>query len=159
MPAVLCVMRIVFMTAMSLVGPGMVFFGLRQRSRARESARWPRVSGTVTKAALRKDGEGTVVDVAVEYDYAVNGVSYVGNRLRFGGWHWKTGLIQAELDRYRPGTAVSVFVSPGNPSDAVLLPEAQGSLWWILLGILAILMSLAAIVSTIYGNPDAAMPN
>jgi hypothetical protein len=147
------------MTAMSLIGPGMILFGLHQRSRARASERWPRVSGTVAKAGLSKDGDGDVVDVAVEYDYAMNGVSYVGKRLRFGGWYWKQNLIQAELDRYRPGTAVSVFVNPSDPSDAVLRPEAPGSRWWILLGILAILMSLAAILSTIYGNPDAAMPN
>lgn len=121
---------------LSAIGPGMIFVGLRLRSKARASQSWLQVMGRVAKAALMKDGDGMAVEAAVEYDYSVNGVSYRGKRLRFGGWYRRLPFIQADLERYRPGFEVAVFYDPNKPSDAVLLREAKGTLLWILVGIL-----------------------
>jgi hypothetical protein len=147
----------VLMLAVSTIGPGMVFYGLRQRSKLRASAAWPRVDGRITKSAIEKDSDGDDADVSVEYAYSVKDVSYLGKRVRFGGWNAMPQNLQAELDRYRPGTAVAVFFDPDKPSEAVLMRDTDGSRWWIWLGILMIVMSLVGFAAFIFGDPDAPM--
>jgi hypothetical protein len=132
------------LVVLSAIGPGMIFVGLRLRIKARASQGWLQVMGKVANAAVSKDGEGMDVEVAVEYDYSVNGVSYKGKRLRFGGWYRTPALIQADLERYKPGSEVVVFYNPNKPSDAVLLREAKGTFLWILVGIL---MTAAAVMA------------
>ena len=148
------VLLTITLVALSVIGPGMIFVGLRQWSQARASQSWLQVTGKVTNAALKKDGEGMVVEVAVEYDYSVNGVSYRGKRLRFGGWYRKLALIQAELKQYSPGSEVAVFFNPNKPSDAVLVRSAEGSLLWILLGILVSVVALVAVWEHLNGVTD-----
>jgi hypothetical protein len=138
------VIMTIFLVMLSAIGPGMIFVGLRLRIKARASQSWPQVMGKVANAALMKDGDGMDVEAAVEYDYSVNGVSYKGKRLRFGGWYRRPAFIQADLERYRPGSEVVVFYNPSKPSDAVLLREAKGTLLWILVGIL---MTVVAVVT------------
>ncbi len=129
----------------------MIFVGLRQRIQARASQSWPQVMGKVANAALMKDGDGMAVEAAVEYAYSVNGISYKGKRLRFGGWYRRRALIQADLERYQPGFEVAVFYNPDKPSDAVLVREAKGTLLWILVGILMTVVAAVTVWEHING--------
>lgn len=149
--AILRMMSIVVMVALSLIGPFLVVYGTVLGKKAEASLDWPHVMGKVTRALLERDSDGSDYSAVVEYDYSVNGVRYRGKRLRFGGWYQKKALALAELDAYPQGSEVPVFYNPNKPSDAVLLREAQGTRLWILLGILITVMAFAGDVAIAAG--------
>lgn len=81
-----------------------------QRGRLAES--WPPVAGTMQMPGGKKTG--TV------YRYEVEGREYRGERVRFG---WGT------KHPYGAGQAITVYVNPEDPKDAVLLPGPNWSPW------------------------------
>jgi hypothetical protein len=87
--------------------------------RAKESAAWPSTTGTITASGTKKVMFRSQPRVA--YSYAVNGTSYVSERISFAA-----GVPPKETEsvvaRYPVGKEVNVHYAPEKPSDAVLEP-------------------------------------
>jgi hypothetical protein len=122
----------------TLIGSGLLIYGLHQRRKLLASQSWPQTTGTVTKAdiAVERDTESTSYSVAVLYDYEVNGVRHTGKRIAFDRRTYaRKKRAEAELGRYPPNSSVTVYFDPERPANAVLLRESPYSMLYIVLGI------------------------
>jgi hypothetical protein len=149
---VLKVVTDILMVVACLIGPGMVYYGLRQRARARASKAWPHVMGRVVHSEIHMDENGAGVNV--EYGYTVEGVAYKGRRLRFIERDLDFAGAQEEHARYHPGAEVPVYFDPAKPSDAALVQDARGSFWWLVFGALGSVFTLVAAIAYVTGNMD-----
>ena len=124
-------------------GIGLLDMGLKNLEQARASTTWPTAAGHIVSAKLiehdetNDEGEDTTYySTQVSYAYAVNGISYTGQRISFGSGSGVPGdphPAQSTITLYPPGTAVTVYYDPENPQEALLEPGENpivwGSLW------------------------------
>lgn len=106
---------------------GMVLFafGVYRANHFIHCAKWPTVVGEVVSCELVRGlmREGAAqASLAMTYAYQVNGVAYEGHRISYVGNKADYQAIRVMLNRYRQGTAVTIFHHPGNPALAVLDP-------------------------------------
>jgi len=116
-----------------LLGGGMLAAGIATilymsgiRAEARMARSWPSVTGHITLADVWGDRP------EIAYRYMVDGESYLSDQLFIGVPTKRltlddgTELWPRRLDRrFRPGEPVDVFVDPDDPTNAILLPDAQ----------------------------------
>jgi hypothetical protein len=133
----------VFPWAVVLIGVGSTWLGVATTLRARASASWPSVDGSVLSAAIdresRRSGSGSSSTTSpiwrplVSYEYAVDGTRHEGQRISYG--EYATGEIaeaEAVVKRYPLGAAVRVHYDPDDPRQAVLEPGTAGIPWFFL---------------------------
>lgn len=148
MPATLTPGKRLFMTrvfpwAVVLVGVGSTWLGVDTTLRARASATWPSVDGSVLNASIdresRRSGSGSSSTTSpiwrpiVSYEYAVDGTRHEGQRISYG--EYATGeIVAAEevVKRYPLGAVVRVYYSPDDPRQAVLEPGVVGIPWFFI---------------------------
>ena len=120
-------------------GSLLLIVGLYQLYGLVVSRNWPQGTGTITKVEVVTDHDsenGTTYTVAVSYDYIVNGVRLMGNRIGFNErWYDRKEQAKAEVERYRVNTSVPVYYDPENPVDVVLVRESPHYILCIVLGI------------------------
>jgi hypothetical protein len=98
---------------------------------------WPTAQGRVVRSAVVPGRRGAGY-YDVRYEYQVDGRTYGGDRVRFGG-ALNGNLEDARLtrDTYPEGRPVEVRYHPRRPRRSTLEPRASGALWlWIGLGLL-----------------------
>ena len=99
---------------------------LRQQARAWNGARmsktWPATDGSIEESKLTWQGiRSPRARPAVTYRYQVDGESYLGTRIEFSFARiYFTPEAQAVLDRYPPGSPVTVYYDPANPAESTL---------------------------------------
>lgn len=93
--------------------------------------------------------DGQEVDAylpTVRYAYEVNGTSYEGYKLRYGGTGHHTHRQQAEyvLERFNKIDKLKVYFDPENPEESVLIRDAvsRGAIGYLVIGGLLIMMSI-----------------
>jgi hypothetical protein len=114
--------------------------------RGSASIGWPQTSGRVLRSYVSVDtgmegGEGNTP--RVEYQYAVQGNTYQGTRIRFGQTGTWTGA-QAErvIAPFSPDSTIAVFFDPQKPPDAVLVAGISwGNLGIALAGLVFLAMT------------------
>jgi len=91
--------------------------GLRSRS-------FVKTSGEVSSSTLTPHtGKGVSYTADLVYEYTVNGRTFTGSKVGYGGW---TGRASDVVDAHPAGSAAVVFFDPANPSDAVLETGLSG---------------------------------
>ena len=107
---------------------------------------WPKTQGRILQSGTEqfqsrtgtgsdsgsRAGTRTMYRQRITYSYAVKGVGYTSDRVDFGA-RTKGTVESLESDvvkRYAPGSAVTVYYDPKNPSQAVLDPGVR--MWWLL---------------------------
>lgn len=131
-----------------LGGTGMLFWFFRTRRLSQESQAWPAAPGTITRSDISEnvsrdaDGEhdSTTYTPNVGYEYVVDGQTYHGTRIQFGGpWCSSRASAVQYVERYPLGAKVEVFHDPGKPSLCTLdRTTSRASLVWI--GLIAALL-------------------
>jgi hypothetical protein len=107
------------------VGSGLVLLGVTGAlvgpflwRRARKQLEWEAVPGTVCTARIVG---GEFYEAQIEYTYTFRGRAFRGTKVRsltvLTNWR---GPAQRVVEKYPPGSTVTVFVNPENPWDAVL---------------------------------------
>ncbi len=128
----------------------------RAATKQAEAARsWPWVDGVIESAQVeqfrvRASGTGVVArwrryfKPDIVYRYSVGGVDFMGSRLHLAArlYSGAPGYSNRVVERYPPGTRVTVYYNPANASEAVLHPQAMGP--WIA-WTLAALLGLGAL--------------
>ncbi len=101
--------------------------------RAFQSREWPSAMGKVLVSELEYNDE--VHDPCVRYEYIVEGVKYLGDRIMFMESRTNIeGPGKRLVARFPVGEPVDVYYEPGNPNNAVLIPgAASGRLFWMVL--------------------------
>ena len=90
-----------------------------QSKKKKQAAQWPATPGRVIQSQLYwgKDADGKPSqEVALTYEYAVNGQTLRSTRVKFGFAPNPNQTVQ----KYPVGAAVQVFYNPAKPTEAVL---------------------------------------
>jgi len=151
--------------AIPLVAIAAVFIvlALRAGRKASVSKNWPATTGTVIASGIEprrshsgSGGTSTSYYPVVQYQYTVEGRTYMSNRFTFGnqvGYGW-TNMAQNQVNNYPPGATVAVFYDPNDPAVAVLERTAGTSTkiyWFIAILMLVILAVSVAFTSGMTG--------
>lgn len=112
------------------------------------SKRWKMVKGKVvnSKVEVEQGDNNKIYTPKVEFKYTLNGVTYVSCELYPVGSmgvsvkRFSTGIV----NRYKPGTAVMVYVNPDNPTDSFL--ERKGITALILIFLIVSLMLMISVM-------------
>jgi len=139
-----------------------IVLALRNSRKANLSRNWPETTGKIIASGIdprrshTSGGYSTSYYPVVQYQYQVEGRTYLSNRITFGGeigYGW-TNMAQKQVDNYPPGANVAVFYDPNDPATAVLERTAGTSskiYWVIAIIILVILGVTVAFTSGING--------
>ena len=106
------------------VGGFLLVASLRNFYRGSTSKNWPQTLGCIIRSHVLVDssGDGEGYTPQLEYEYAYQGSSYRGKRIRFGQvGSWSRKQAEGILAPFPEGSAVSVFVDPANSKQAVLI--------------------------------------
>jgi len=144
-----------YLTALLALAAAMAGIGLwlmrRLRTQGAASLTWPSTTGTVTSSEVaRYKTRGAPQFMAkVGFDYAVDGATFSGNRLRFGNYAAAEAKAKEDAAKYPVGAKVDVRYDPSSPARSVLEPGNAGfSVWGLVLAITGgILLVVAAMVA------------
>ena len=130
-----------------------IYLALRAGRQAGVSKKWPATTGKIIASGIEprssyssEGGNSTTYVPVVQYQYAIDGRTYMGNRISFGnqvGYGW-TNMAQKQVDQYPPGANVAVFYDPNEPAMAVLerTVGASGKIYW---GIAVLMLVILAV--------------
>jgi hypothetical protein len=116
---------------------------------SRRASAWPQVGGRILRSGIETrhhdtdDGTSVSQASAVEYEFSVGGVRYVGTRVGIGEREDATELA-ATLQRYPVGATILVHYDPKDPRNCVLepkLPKGLGKGCFALLAIAAVFVA------------------
>lgn len=116
-----------------LFGVICIALGFYELVRARKSRRWRAVDGNIIDSQVVNRGSSFLPtwEAKVSYRYSVGSVQYQGSRISLtrvgdGDVRW---LAADQAKKYPPGRKVKVYVSPEDPSMAVLEPKEPLSVY------------------------------
>jgi len=108
------------------------------------SRSWPSTTGRVLLSERHWEFvpmSRTHLKPRILYEYRVDGRRYTGRRVTFGGWlHTNVSVTGRVLNRYRPGSPVSVRYDPRKPSRCTL-ERRLSRIVWLFVGIGLLMMS------------------
>lgn len=154
----------VYMLIFLLCGAGFVvlFFGggggyllyvsLSAKKKAQASQNWPTTQGRVASSEIKRvvhhdsHGTHTSLQLAIQYDYTVDGIPYVGDKYTIGpiAKGINPSKVQETLDRYPAGATVTVYYNPKNPQEACLERVAPLSNLTLIIGIVLLAIMLCS---------------
>ncbi len=122
---------VLFVLAATFLGVGGgigLLWGKPLVDRARASEHWPQTVGRIMNSELRESmSDGTrMYSADIVYRYQVEDREYVSGRVWFGGSYSTSDRseMMALVGSFPPGMDVTVFYSPDDPGEAVLMPGA-----------------------------------
>ncbi len=108
------------------IGLFMMLMVARGLTRQREVQRWTPTQAEIVESSVRERGDR--YEFAVRFRYEVGGREHVGSRYASGRETHRFENVATRrrlLDTYPPGKAVTVFVNPEKPGEAVLTRDAS----------------------------------
>lgn len=105
---------------------GIVFllFSFYCYKKSKDSEKWSKTKGQISKAYMGKftDSDSVSYKVEIEYTYTVADKVYSSKRKYYGdhllsSFYWSTKKL---VDKYKIGDTIDVYYNPQNPKDAVL---------------------------------------
>jgi hypothetical protein len=147
---------------LALIGLGFILIRkhAKDKKKAAESLGWPTILGRVTCSQVEvskssdEDGTSYTYIPHIEYAYLLNGLTYTGKQVAFGGFTGtgNTKNSQLVVNQYPLNAVVNVFFNPVNPNEAVLEQTAgsgaKGALiGGILLVVIGVLMALPMLIA------------
>ena len=120
-----------------LAGAGILFFGIRNFNRARESITWPTIEGHVIRSEMTwgSSHDSTTYKAEVLYNYQLSSVTYSSNRVGFGDYGSSdSSHARTILNRYPTGISVQVHYNPKSPELSVLETGVHGATYFLPLG-------------------------
>lgn len=133
----------------------LVVWLLRSWLHARASQRWRTTPGRIV-SATRKELRGRPPQylTRVSYAYTVDGREYESGSIRFADQgSFNDAEAQAILDRYKPGTEVTVHYDPARPSRAVLEPFLDAKSFLLGVGLTACSVAFTALIVWVLLQP------
>lgn len=149
---------LIFGGIFGVMGASLLVYGWNLNRRRKVAPGWPSVKGKVTASQVNKTstasasgmpGFSPVVFVpVVQYSYQVNDLAYQRDNLASGKADaYNSVTAQNVVDRYRPGTSVTVYYNPSNPGEALIdLNPRRGNFYvWAGAGVLALTILFACV--------------
>jgi len=106
-------------------------FGKPILDQAKASEEWPQTQGEILESELVEshDDDSTTYGAQVIYRYSLDGGEFESDRIWFGGDYSTSNRSEMfeVVKKYPVGQAVTVYYSPDDPTEAVLMPGAYTS--------------------------------
>lgn len=106
-------------------------FGKPMLDEAKASEHWPQTQGEIIESELEtsRGDNGTMYGAHVVYRYSLDGGEFESDRIWFGGDYSTSNRSEMfeVVKQYPVGQAVTVYYSPDQPSESVLMPGAYTS--------------------------------
>ena len=118
-----------------LAGAAVLFLGMRDFNRGRESVTWPAVEGHVVGSWMAEVRHKSYL-TGVLYDYRLSGVTYSSDRILFEDYGLgDSGFSHAQdtMNRYPRETSVQVHYNPRSPELSVLETGVHGQIHEVLI--------------------------
>ena len=136
-----------------------VALALRTRRKASGARNWNTTDGRILSSYVerrrRVSGTGSTSSLypVIAYEYHVDGQRYQGHRINFGSEVGSSfaSMTQGVVDKYPPGSAVSVHYNPEIPTQAVLEKTAGVSTKIFLLVAVFIVALLVCTLGATFG--------
>ena len=145
-------LKFIFSAVFLIAGLACVIANLVQRKRAKEAETWPTVPGVVTSSGLQEErsydsDSGTSINYkpVVQYTYTIMGQTFTGDQLSFGNVNYDHRTATKKITPYPQGAQVMVHYDPDNPLNAVLETKAAGSVVFMIVGIVFMLIGILAV--------------
>jgi len=107
----------------ALVGLGGIVVCVVSISRAIDSEQWMHVNGEILDSRVEyRGGKTPTYEPVINYKYTVEGVTYEGSRVRFGGTSGSKSAATEISNKFHGGRIVTVSVDPNDHSKSVLQP-------------------------------------
>ncbi len=121
--------------------------------KAKKSADWPSVKGTLISSSIRsniKTASSDSYEAKILYSYTVNGKTYTGKRVCYGDFGIRTrSRAEKIIAHYPEGKNVRVFYDPDDPKEGILEPGiTRESFGFFGIGVICILGSLHIMLSS-----------
>lgn len=127
----------------AIVGPLLLFTGLKELRLADESPNWPAVTGHITKSEIVPGKRIYTLDI--EYQYSLGNDSFTGETIAFGMSPYADSdraVVEKDQQKYLTDTKVTVYRHPTKPHISVLEPGPTDSKWFA---------PIAGLVITLFG--------
>ena len=152
---------------MLLVWLGFIGFFYRELLKSIASRRWQKVPGQVLscEVELRSTNRKNLYVPHVSYSYNLNGKQYQSQSFTFlgtsggaggSGFAWQ---VEERVEPFPPGSTVTVYVNPNDPSDAVLIPGVHWSQYAGLIFISLLCLGIGFIVEILNFIWPGCQPN
>ncbi len=137
-----------------LVGGLVCFSGVRSRQLENASRSWPSIPGQVTSAEMKVEtinfrtrlgGPSTDYRPLIRYEYVIEGIRYQNDQITFGAIKMDKANAEAKLASYPVGSTVTVYYNPKKPDQAVLEHTDTGSILFILVGAVGLVIGLCVV--------------
>jgi hypothetical protein len=134
------------------------FLSLSRKSQ--HAKQWLTTTGRLLDSAIEEHPIRSykVYFVKVNYEYRVNGILYLSQRMSFtDGLVGTNSRLEAEKKRlkYKPGSEVRVYYNPNKLEEAVLEPDPNRGIYWLLgVGGLFLLGGLTIGSAVLFGSLD-----
>lgn len=133
-----------------VIGGVFIVSGARSRKQAESAQEWPSAAGRILSTDIHErvqsageTGPRRTYEPVVEYEFSLMGAPMRGNRLSFGHKRFNTRRkAEAVLGQYQPGAIITVYYDPQDPSQSVLEREASGSMTYLVMGIIFLVLGL-----------------
>ncbi len=146
------VLKFVFSAVFLLAGLGCIIVNLVQRKRAKEAETWPIVPGVVISSGLQEkrsydsdSGTSISYEPVVQYKYSIMGQEFTGDHISFGNAAYDYRTASRKIAPYPQDTQVSVHYDPDNPLNAVLETKVAGSVVFLIVGIVFMLIGIISV--------------
>lgn len=131
--------------------------GIKAASLAKASRSWPSSQGRILSSEIgkrrsqgKKHGRRTIYSAKIEYEYYVNGITYISKRVSFGDYGSSNPAhARSIIARYPSNSTVTVYFNPENPIVSVLEQGGGGGIHIpFMVGIIFSLAGSIGLVST-----------
>lgn len=100
----------------------------------RSSSAWRATTARVTNGPLPGDLHDPEAAISIAYSFEVDGQTYTGKRIGFGGFSpWERAQV---LEAYQPGAIVNVFYDPRDPFRCCLRRRFSNLWLWLLVSLM-----------------------
>jgi hypothetical protein len=139
-----------------LIGAGAGYgFFIKPAWKIAQAKSWPTIPCEIVRSGVKtkSDSDGDTHRVDIHYRYEIAGEPLDGNRYSFfGGSSSGYREKRAIADRYQPGSRVTCFVNPADPTDAVLDRGFVGELWF---GLIPAVFCAVGLLGFLFIKPKA----
>jgi len=110
-----------------LIGMIFLYFGVPGLIRAKDSVNWPTAQGKILSSSVKSGttaGSETKTYAEVTYEFSINGTTFYGDRVMYGGYiaSSRPSYAMNIVKRYPKGKKVTVYYMPENPEECLLEP-------------------------------------